>query len=90
VLACRPLEAPPTPRPVKHVNPTLAAGGDKQALAVAKRAVKLFRCAYRAAWKAFKAGERAVFPGGTLLMRLRYGQRCEPLDAYWCARATST
>jgi putative transposase len=90
VLACRPLEAPSTPRPVKHVNPTLAAGGDKQALAVAKRAVKLFRCAYRAAWKAFKAGERAVFPGGTLLMRLRYGQRCEPLDAYWCARATST
>jgi REP element-mobilizing transposase RayT len=88
-IAKRPLDAPSTPRPIKHLNPTLAAGGNSRALEIAKQAIKLFRCAYRAAWKAFKAGERVVFPGGTLLMRLRFGQRCEPLDACWCVRAVS-
>ena len=87
VLATRPLEAPTTPRPHREVNPQLAAGGDTEALIVAKRALKLFRIAYRGAWRAFKSGLRAVFPGGTLLMKLRYGQLCDPLDACWCARA---
>lgn len=84
VLATDPLDAPKTPRPGNKLNPTLAAGGDHQALATAKRALKLFRIAYRAAWEEFKACAKAIFPGGTLLMRTRFGQACAPLDACWC------
>lgn len=87
VLACNPFSAPTTPRPVGTLNPHLAAGGDRAALTTAKQALKHFRLAYREAWKLFRRTAQAVFPGGTWLMRLRFGQRCDPLDACWCARA---
>jgi hypothetical protein len=87
ILATNPLDAPTTPRPIGELNPTLAGGGDREALSVAKRAVKLFRTAYRAAWEDFKAGALTLFPGGTLLMRTRFGQPCQPLDACWCMTA---
>jgi putative transposase len=88
VLAQDPFDAPSTPRPVGNLNPALAGGGDSGALSVAKAALQAFRRAYREAWKAFKAGAAAIFPGGTLLMRRRFGQPCEPLDACWCVTAT--
>jgi putative transposase len=81
VLATDPLDAPNTERPVGTLNPQIAAGGDHDALANAKLAVKLFRQAYRAAWREFKARASAIFPGGTLLMRTRFGQACTTLDA---------
>lgn len=88
ILATDPFDAPSTQRPVSKLNPALAGGGDRQALSVAKQALKLFRLAYRSAWQDFKAGIQTVFPGGTLLMRTRFGQPCRPLDAYWCMTAT--
>jgi REP element-mobilizing transposase RayT len=88
VLATEPLDAPTTPRPLGNLNPALAGGGDAEALSKAKVALKLFRRAYRDAWRAFKAGLSVVFPGGTLLMRTRFGQPCAPLDACWCVTAT--
>jgi putative transposase len=88
VLATNPLDAPTTPRPVGDLNPTLAAGGDHDALVNAKLALKLFRLAYRAAWKEFKEMASATFPGGTLLMRTRFKQVCTALDACWCVTAT--
>jgi putative transposase len=88
VFAVDPFGAPTTPRPVGELSPTLAAGGDHEALSVAKQAIKLFRQAYRDAWEAFKAGSHAIFPGGTLLMRTRFGQTCQPLDACWCVTST--
>lgn len=88
VLSANPFDAPATPRPVGTLNPTLASGGDGKILSTAKRAIKLFRIAYRAAWKDFKAGVQTLFPGGTLLMRTRFGQPCLPLDACWCVTAS--
>jgi len=88
VLATKPLDAPTTPRPLGNLNPALAGGGDAQALSKAKVALKTFRRAYREAWQAFKAGLSVVFPGGTLLMRTRFGQPCAPLDISWCVTAT--
>lgn len=88
VLATNPLDAPTTPRPIGKLNPTLAAGGDHDALINAKRALKLFRLAYRAAWEEFKVKACATFPGGTLLMRTRFRQACTVLDACWCVTAT--
>jgi REP element-mobilizing transposase RayT len=88
VVGTNPFDAPSTPRPIGALNPTLASGGDRKALSIAKQALKLFRLAYRAAWQDFKAGAQALFPGGTLLMRTRFGQPCHPLDAYWCMTAT--
>jgi len=87
VVATSPFDAPMSERPIGGLNPTLAAGGDKEALSVAKKAIKLFRIAYRTAWNEFKKGVRSVFPGGTLLMRTRFGQQCAPLDACWCVTA---
>ena len=88
VVAVHPLDNPSTPRPSGKLNPTLAAGGDREALTLAKKAVKAFRLAYRAAWRDFKRRARAIFPGGTLMMRIRFGQQCTSLDACWCVRAT--
>jgi len=88
VLATHPLGAPKTPRPVGKLNPTIAAGGDRDALSQAKLAIKQFRHAYRAAWREFRARACATFPGGTLLMRTRFRQACLPLDACWCVLAT--
>jgi len=87
VLATDPLAAPTTPRPLGKLNPALAAGGDSGALSVAKAAIKQFRQAYREAWREFKAKAQATFPGGTLLMRTRFGQLCSALDAHWCLTA---
>ena len=87
VLATDPLDAPATPRPLGNLNPALAGGGDAEALSKAKAALKSFRRAYREAWQAFKAGLSTVFPGGTLLMRTRFGQPCATLDACWCVTA---
>ena len=88
VVATSPLDAPKTPRPIGTLNPTLAAGGDHDALSQAKVALKTFRIAYRAAWEEFKARAAAVFPGGTLLMRTRFAQACTALDACWCVTTT--
>jgi putative transposase len=67
IVGTDPFDAPATPRPVGELSPTLASGGDREALSTAKQALKLFRLAYRAAWAAYKAGVGALFPGGTLL-----------------------
>jgi hypothetical protein len=88
VCAVDPFDSPSTQRPVGKLKPQLAAGGDHAALSMAKQALKMFQLAYREAWKSFKAHASATFPGGTWLMRLRYGQRCTPLDACWCVLAT--
>jgi len=88
ILRTDPLDAPRTARPVSNLNPVVAAGGDRKALSVAKAAVKTFRLAYREAWREFQARASAVFPGGTLLMRTRFGQACAPLDACWCLLAS--
>lgn len=88
VLATSPLDAPGTPQPVGGLKPTLAAGSDHEALCVAKAALMTFRRAYREAWREFKARAKALFPGGTLLMRTRFGQACTTLDACWCVTAT--
>jgi len=85
VLRTPPLDSPNNPRPRGKLNPHLAAGGDGKALSAAATALKLFRMAYREAWRRFKELGDAVFPGGTLLMRQRFGAKCEPLDAgCWC------
>jgi putative transposase len=88
VLRTSPLDSPSTPRPRGELTPHLAAGGDAKALSAAATALKLFRMAYREAWKRFKATGSAIFPGGTLLMRKRFNVECEPLDAAcWCQLA---
>jgi hypothetical protein len=87
IARTNPFDAPTTPRLVGRLNPSLAAGGDAEALRLGKKALKLFRLAYRAAWNQFKAGIEAIFPGGTLLMRTRFAQRCAPLDVCWCVLA---
>jgi REP element-mobilizing transposase RayT len=90
VLRTAPLASPNTPRPRGKLNPQLAAGGDSKALSAAATALKLFRIAYREAWKRFKEVGTAVFPGGTLLMKKRFGVECEPLDAgCWCQLAAA-
>ena len=76
-----PFDAPQTQRPRGQLTPHLAAGGDRQAMGTAALALKLFRLAYREAWRGFKDGLEVVFPGGTLLMHRRFGATCEPLDA---------
>ncbi len=88
VLRTSPLDSPDAPRPEGKLTPRLAAGGDAKSLAAAAAALKLFRIAYRRAWKRFKELGDAVFPGGTLLMDKRFGVECEPLDAgCWCELA---
>ncbi len=85
VLRTDPFDSPCTPRPEGTINPQVAAGGDPEALSLAVRALVAFRSAYREAWELFKRGVAALFPGGTLLLRKRYGVRCGPLDAgCWC------
>jgi REP element-mobilizing transposase RayT len=90
VLQTSPLDSPNTPRPRGKLKPALAAGGDGKAMSAAATALKLFRIAYREAWKRFKELGEAVFPGGTLLMARRFGVECEPLDAgCWCQLAAT-
>lgn len=61
-----------TPEPTRKRNPTFAAGrGNGEIAAMAARAVKAFRAAYRAALTQWCAGERnAEFPVGTWWMRV--------------------
>jgi REP element-mobilizing transposase RayT len=87
VRATNPLDAPRAQRPLSDINPSLAAGGDSQALSAGKLALKLFRLSYRVAWEKFKSFACATFPGGTLLMRKRFGQACTALDVCWCVTA---
>jgi len=87
VVATHPFDAPSSPEPHGNLNPRLAAGGDAEALSTATKALRSFRSLYRRAWQLFKQGAEAIFPGGTLLMRKRYGARCDALDACWCHRA---
>jgi len=90
ILKTDPFSSPSTPRPVGNPNPQVAAGGDREALSLATRAVQAFRYAYREAWKLFKQGVTAVFPGGTLLMRRRFNVPCDPLEAFcWCQLAVT-
>ena len=89
IMRTSPFEAPDAPHPVGSLAPRLAAGGDRKAMGVAATALKLFRIAYREAWRAFKDGIDVVFPGGTLLMARRHRVRCEPLDACWCQLAVT-
>jgi len=88
ILKTDPFSSPSTPRPVGNLNRQVAAGGDRKALSLATKALQAFRYAYREAWKRFRQGLEAVFPGGTLLMHRRFGVRCDPLDAAcWCQLA---
>ena len=90
VVSTSPFDSPSTPRPVGALNPRIAAGGDRAALVLAAQALHAFRTAYRQAWALFKRGAAAVFPGGTLLMRKRFGVPCDPLDAAcWCQLAVT-
>jgi hypothetical protein len=90
VLRTFPFDAPSTARPAGNLNPQLAAGADRAALRVAVEAVVAFRVAYRQAWELFKRGAEAIFPGGTLLMRKRFGVRCGSLNAAcWCQLAVT-
>jgi hypothetical protein len=85
ILRTDPFDSPSTARPVGALNPQVAAGGDHKALVAAVEALRAFRIAYREAWARFKRGARAIFPGGTLLMRRRFGVPCAPLVAScWC------
>jgi hypothetical protein len=89
VRATSPLAAPSTPQPHGNRNPHLAAGGDREAMRTGVQALRAFRNAYRAAWKQLKAGVLTLFPGGTLLLRKRFGVACEPLEAAcFCLLAT--
>ena len=90
VLRTDPFDSPKTQRSRGQLTPHLAAGGDHEAMSTAALALKLFRLAYRQAWKRFKDGLDVVFPGGTLLMRKRFGVACDPLDACWCELATAS
>jgi len=87
VLAVNPFDSPDSVRPKGKLNPHLAAGGDSAALKQAMLALRLFREAYREAYKAFRRGLAVVFPAGTYLMRRLYGVACHPLDTSWCATA---
>jgi REP element-mobilizing transposase RayT len=87
VLGVDPFDSPDTVRPKGKLNPRLAAGGDTAALKQGMLALRLFRDAYREAFKAFRRGLAVVFPAGTYLMRRLYGVACHALDASWCARA---
>jgi len=83
ILATDPFDAPNNVRPKGRHKPTVAAGGDREAYKKAVAAVREYRRQYREAWQSFRRGLEAIFPGGTLLMRHRYRQPCEPLDCWW-------
>ncbi|MDH5676228.1 MAG: hypothetical protein OEZ06_29175 [Myxococcales bacterium] len=53
----------------------------------AVNAVRGYRRRYRLAWQCYRRGLEATLPGGTLLMRHRYRQPCEPLDCWWSVLA---
>ena len=90
VLRTSAFDAPRTRRPVGNLNPQLAAGADRTALRAAAAALRAFRIAYRQAWELFKQGAKAIFPGGTLLLRRRFAVPCEQLDAAcWCHLAVT-
>ncbi|MCA9531932.1 MAG: hypothetical protein KC543_17535 [Myxococcales bacterium] len=87
IMAVDPFSSPDTPPPKGDINPVVAAGGDAQARAAALRAIKLFRATYREAWRLFRRGLYAIFPGGTLLLRKRFRVECTDLDVCWCQLA---
>ncbi|MDH5673532.1 MAG: hypothetical protein OEZ06_15365 [Myxococcales bacterium] len=87
ILATDPFDAPNNIRPKGQRNPAVAAGGDREAYKNAVDAVRQYRRQYREAWQSYRRGLEATFPGGTLLMRHRHRQPCEPLDCWWCVLA---
>lgn len=88
VLASDPFDSPSSRRPKGKVNPSVAAGGDRDLLRAGIRLMRSFRDRYREAWKAYRAGARDVlFPAGTLKMRLLHGVCCDQVAAPWCAAA---
>jgi REP element-mobilizing transposase RayT len=89
IVTTSPIAAPTNPQRRGNLKPHLAAGGDTDALSTAKRALRGFRRAYREAWAIFKQRVTALFPGGTLLMRRRYGVECSPLDTSFCLLAST-
>jgi hypothetical protein len=89
IVSTSPLTAPTTAQRHGDLDPQLAAGGDSDVLFNAAQALRAFRSAYRHAWKAFKQGLEATFPGGTLLMRRRFRVECAPLDACFCQLAVT-
>ena len=89
VLNADPFGSPNSPRPRGLTNPTVAAGGDTELLRAALRLVRSFRERYREALKRYRNGVLdALFPAGTLKMRLLHHARCDVLDAPWCTPAT--
>jgi putative transposase len=86
VLAANPFDSPSAERPAGGRKPSIKAGaGQNTAYKLAIQAVRAFRQAYRAAWLIFCAGEQAIFPAGTLLLRAQFGVQCAPSDfSCWC------
>ena len=87
-MKVHPLDSPKNQRPRRNLTPTVAAGGDRDVLREAKKAVIAFRRAYRAAWLKFQETGTALFPPGTLNMHHRYQQEREEENGFfdWCVR----
>jgi putative transposase len=89
VLSVDPFDQPARPRKRSALDPTLAAGGDREVMNLAKKYLKHFRGAYREAYKHFTLGLEAQFPYGTLVMRLRFKALCAPgFQPPWCVVAS--
>ena len=86
VLAVHPFDSFASQRKRGERNPTVKAGrGQTVAYQLAIQAVRQFREAYRAARRLFCAGEHAVFPAGTLMLRSMFGVSCAQADfGAWC------
>lgn len=77
VLAQKPTARPAHRQTVGGLNPRIA-GRDKWKRIEALRGLVAFRDAYRAAYRAMRAGRQGVtFPHGTYWLRIAHGVRCE-------------
>ncbi len=78
VLAQKPFGRPAPGEPRRQLSPRVAARDKWKRIEALSRLVEFLR-EYRAAWRAFRAGDRdALFPAGTYLLRLTHGVRCAP------------
>jgi hypothetical protein len=76
VLAQKPFARPGPGEPRRGLKPRVASR-DRWKRVEAVGRFKAFLAEYRAAWRAFKEGARAVvFPEGTYWMRVAYGVAC--------------
>jgi len=95
ILRADPFDSPDSPRPRGGTTPTVAAGGDREAFAEAKKRVRDFRGRYRSARTKYRhlveagsaAAKEVIFPFGTLLMRKLHGLPCDDPDLSWCVLA---